>query len=41
MPKDNHSVMQLYLDGTDNNFFTFFSVNQNKSEKINNKLDWF
>ena len=22
MPKDNHSVMQLYLDGTDNNFFT-------------------
>jgi glucose-6-phosphate isomerase len=38
MPKDNHSVMQLYLDGTDNNFFTFFSVNQNKSEKINNNL---
>ena len=38
MPKDNHSVMQLYLDGTDNNFFTFFSVDQNKSEKINNSL---
>ena len=38
MPKDNHSVMQLYLDGTDNNFFTFFSVNQNNSEKINNNL---
>ena len=38
MPKDKHSVMQLYLDGTDNNFFTFFSVNQNKSEKINNNL---
>ena len=38
MPKDNHSVMQLYLDGTDNNFFTFFSVDQNKSEKINNNL---
>ena len=38
MPKDNHSVMQLYLDGTDNNFFTFFSVDHNKSEKINNNL---
>ena len=25
MPKDNHSVMQLYLDGFKNNFFTFFS----------------
>ena len=24
MPKDNHSVMQLYLDGFTNNFFTFF-----------------
>ena len=38
MPKDNHSVMQLYLDGIDNNFFTFFSVKQKKSEKINNNL---
>ncbi len=37
MPKDNHSVMQLYLDGFKNNFFTFFYVNENKSEKINNK----
>ena len=26
MPKDNHSVMQLYLDGYKNNFFTFFST---------------
>ena len=25
MPKDNHSVMQLYLDGFKNNFFTFFT----------------
>ena len=24
MPKDNHSVMQLYLDGFKNNFYTFF-----------------
>ena len=38
MPKDNHSVMQLYLDGFQNNFFTFFYVNENKSYKINNKL---
>ena len=36
MPKDNHSVMQLYLDGFQNNFFTFFYVHENKSEKINN-----
>ena len=37
MPKDNHSVMQLYLDGFKNNFFTFFYVREEKSEKINNK----
>ena len=37
MPKDNHSVMQLYLDGFKNNFYTFFIVNENKSEKIKNK----
>ena len=35
MPKDNHSVMQLYLDGFQNNFFTFFYVKEKKSEKIN------
>ena len=38
MPKDNHSVMQLYLDGFQNNFFTFFYVHENKSEKIKNNL---
>ena len=38
MPKDNHSVMQLYLDGFENNFFTFFYVNDGKSLKINNNL---
>ena len=38
MPKDNHSVMQLYLDGFKNNFYTFFYVHENKSIKINNKL---
>ena len=36
MPKDNHSLMQLYLDGPKNNFYTFFFVNEKKSEKINN-----
>ena len=36
MPKDNHSVMQLYLDGPKNNFFTFFHVKEEKSGKINN-----
>ena len=36
MPKDNHSVMQLYLDGFKNNFFTFFHVNEKNSKKINN-----
>ena len=41
MPKDNHSVMQLYLNGPRNNFFTFFDVYNQKSEKINklNLLD--
>ena len=34
MPKDNHSVMQLYLDGFKNNFFTFFYCNEKKTDKI-------
>jgi len=37
MPKDNHSVMQLYLDGFKNNFFTFFHVAEKRSKKINSK----
>ncbi len=37
MPKDNHSLMQLYLDGTKNNFFTFFMVEEKISNKINKK----
>ncbi len=37
MPKDNHSVMQLFLDGFKNNFFTLFYVKENKSFKINNQ----
>ena len=38
MPKDNHSVMQLYLDGFQNNFFTFFYVKEKKSQQVNSKL---
>ena len=37
MPKDNHSLMQLYLDGNKNCFFTFFDVLNQKSKKINKK----
>ena len=37
MPKDNHSVMQLYLDGFKNNFFTLFNVYEKNSKKIENK----
>ena len=36
VPKDNHSVMQLYLDGFKKNFFTFFYVMDNNLKKINN-----
>ena len=37
MPKDNHSVMQYYLDGPKNHFFTFFYTNEKKSQKIKNE----
>ena len=37
MPKDNHSLMQFYLDGPQKNFYTFFSVKENNSNKISNK----
>ncbi len=36
MPKDNHSMMQYYLDGIKNNFFTFFFVKEKNSLKIKN-----
>ena len=40
LPKDNHSLMQLYLDGPKNNFFTFFHVEEKNSNKIvSNQLD--
>jgi len=35
MPKDNHSLLQLYLDGPKNNFFTFFSTKEKNSFKFN------
>ena len=37
MPRDNHSIMQLYLDGFQNNFYTFFFAHDKKSDKIKNK----
>jgi len=36
MPTDNHSLMQLYLDGPKNNFFTFFHVKEKNTLKIKN-----
>ena len=35
MPRDNHSLMQLYLDGPKKYFFTFFYVFNKDSIKIN------
>ena len=37
MPKDNHSLMQFYLDGPKKNFYTFFSVYEKNSNLINKK----
>ena len=37
LPKDNHSLMQLYLDGNKNCFFTFFDVRTQTNTKINKK----
>ena len=34
MPRDNHSLLQLYLDGPKNNFYTFFSVKEKNSTKL-------
>jgi len=38
MPKDNHSLMQLYLDGPKKSFYTFFNVLDNKVIKTNNNI---
>ena len=37
LPKDNHSLMQLYLDGNKNNFFTIFDIIDHKTPKIKSK----
>ena len=34
MPKDNHSLMQFYLDGPKKSFYTFFYVHDKKQTKI-------
>ena len=38
MPRDNHSLLQLYLDGPKNNFFTFFYVYDKKSNFLTNDI---
>ena len=38
MPKDNHSLMQLYLEGQKNNFYTFFYSQEKLDSKINSKI---
>ena len=37
MPKDNHSLMQHYLEGVKNNFYTLFFVKEKNTKKIINK----
>ena len=37
VPKDHHSLLQLYLDGPKKNFFYIFSSKENFSKKINYK----
>ena len=34
MPKDNHSLLQFFLDGPKKNFFTFFSVREKNPNRI-------
>ncbi len=37
MPQDNHSLMQFYLDGKKNNFYTFFFAKDIVKQNIKNK----
>ena len=37
MPKDNHSLMQYYLDGKKSQFYTFFFIKEKNKFKIKNK----
>ena len=38
MPKDNHSILQLYLDGFKSNFYTFFIVEEKNSRRLNSRF---
>ena len=38
MPKDHHSLLQLYLDGPKNNFFTVFASKHHKTYRLSNYL---
>jgi glucose-6-phosphate isomerase len=38
VPKDHHSLLQLYLDGPKNNFFTIFTSGHQKKYKLSNYL---
>ena len=38
-PKDHHSLMQLYLDGPKDKFFTFFSSSANRGRKVESILN--
>ncbi len=38
MPKDNHSLLQLYLSGFKHNFYTFFMVEEKNSLKLNSNF---
>ena len=38
MPKDNHSILQLYLSGFKSNFYTFYIVEESNIPKLNSKL---
>ena len=38
MPKDNHSLLQLYLSGFKSNFYTFYIVEEKDSRTLNSKF---
>ena len=37
MPKDNHSILQLYLSGFNSNFYTFFIAEDKNNIKLNSE----
>ena len=39
VPKDHHSLLQLYLDGPKDKLFHIFSIEEKSKEKINIKKD--